>query len=635
MGTTIARLLTILALTTGVAGVPARARGEEQAVHYVVLAILPDGSVRPVFSTPVVVDRDPAPQRPATPARAGRDRTAMALQLRDAAGALVFEETQLLPTWLRSETPGAPLGDGTHTIDAHWIPVPTRAFVARLPIVPDGHLSLRSELLSRAAELRVEVPAASVAGATPPDVTRLVENGPPGNRLDLLITGDGYSAAERAKFQSDAAVIAAGFFDVTPLREYRNYANVATLFVPSPQSGADQPGYDAGCTEYQRAQTCCADSTAFGALTATADTAFDATFCSFNVQRALTVDDAKVFMAAAAVPDWDMIIVLVNSSTYGGTGGPLSTVSISGFETTVAQHEYGHSFGLLADEYSDPFPGYPACSDVDTTIAACEPNVTDRTNRAAIKWRRWIAAAQPIPSVEPPAVATAAGLWEGARYLGTGLYRQGFACMMQLNGAPFCDVASEALTLRFYQGGWGTPATGIDNIEPGSESPPAGAVTLPESGGSFAATLLGPGEGPALETQWYVDGVLAASAPAVNGARVSFTLASAPGPHTLELHVTDLSPILHESVRRDFTSRRAWSVTIGPGGTPVCGDADASGSVTVTDGVQTLRAAAALPSVCSLSRCDVDGSGSVSVTDGVNVLRAAAGLPVSAICPAD
>ena len=57
----------------------------------------------------------------------------------------------------------------------------------------------------------------------------------------------------------------------------------------------------------------------------------------------------------------------------------------------------------------------------------------------------------------------------------------------------------------------------------------------------------------------------------------------------------------------------------------VCGDADDSGTITVTDGVNVLRAAAGL-GTCELTRCDVDGNGAVTVTDGVNVLRAAAGL---------
>jgi len=65
----------------------------------------------------------------------------------------------------------------------------------------------------------------------------------------------------------------------------------------------------------------------------------------------------------------------------------------------------------------------------------------------------------------------------------------------------------------------------------------------------------------------------------------------------------------------------------------LCGDADLSGAVTVTDGVQVLRAAADLSSSCTPARCDVDGSGAISVTDGVNVLRAAAGLSFTAACP--
>lgn len=64
----------------------------------------------------------------------------------------------------------------------------------------------------------------------------------------------------------------------------------------------------------------------------------------------------------------------------------------------------------------------------------------------------------------------------------------------------------------------------------------------------------------------------------------------------------------------------------------ICGDADGSGAVTVTDGVLTLRAAAGLDSSCTDAVCDVDGSGAVTVTDGVNVLRTAAALPAADEC---
>ena len=65
----------------------------------------------------------------------------------------------------------------------------------------------------------------------------------------------------------------------------------------------------------------------------------------------------------------------------------------------------------------------------------------------------------------------------------------------------------------------------------------------------------------------------------------------------------------------------------------ICGDANGNGTVTVTDGVQTLRAAAGLSSTCTAARCDVDGSGAISVTDGVIVLRKAAGLSAPNACP--
>ncbi len=78
----------------------------------------------------------------------------------------------------------------------------------------------------------------------------------------------------------------------------------------------------------------------------------------------------------------------------------------------------------------------------------------------------------------------------------------------------------------------------------------------------------------------------------------------------------------------------AWMLGPTSATAQVCGDADGSGTVTVTDGVQTLRAAASLSSSCVAGRCDVDGSGAITVTDGVNVLRKAAGLGISEQCPA-
>jgi 6-phosphogluconolactonase (cycloisomerase 2 family) len=61
-----------------------------------------------------------------------------------------------------------------------------------------------------------------------------------------------------------------------------------------------------------------------------------------------------------------------------------------------------------------------------------------------------------------------------------------------------------------------------------------------------------------------------------------------------------------------------------------CGDVNGDGAVTVSDGVNVLRAAAGLDATCGTSSCDLDGDGTVTVRDGVNALRAAVGL--SSVC---
>jgi hypothetical protein len=80
----------------------------------------------------------------------------------------------------------------------------------------------------------------------------------------------------------------------------------------------------------------------------------------------------------------------------------------------------------------------------------------------------------------------------------------------------------------------------------------------------------------------------------------------------------------------DLTGAETIYPVTGP--TTKCGDADRSGEVGVADGVQVLRAAAGLSSVCAPDVCDVDHDGTVAVSDAVNVLRAAAGLSSISAC---
>jgi len=559
-------LVRALVVTSILAAASAPAESASIPAYYLVVEVGADGSAAIASSTVVTLD---APLRSLSAAEISARATAsrrmtdvVAVTLRDGAGRSVYRSAVAVPKWLRGEFHAqGPWQDGESNIDGHVLPAGPRTFVVRVPYRADGTLTLESGPLTVATSLPLASLARAAAAPPPPPsaVSPLgAASGDPGNRVDLLILGEGYTLAERSKFQSDASALADSFFDVTPYDEYRNYVNVSTLFIASAQSGADQPPYRANCNQYDRVQSCCGDADASGAGSASVDTAFDGTYCSFNIQRLVTVDAGKVLEAAAAAPDWDQILVLVNDLEYGGSGGLLSVISTNPFAVEVAQHEIGHSFTGLADEYSTPYPGFPTCSDVSGP--PCERNITDRTAREHVKWERWIAPSTPIPSLGPLQSSTDAGLWEGARYLDSGIYRQGFDCLMRSLGTPFCDVAAEAFVLRLYEGGWGTPSAGIDNVEPGSESPAPGVVDVPPSGQTFSAVLLGPQAGPAMTAEWRLDGALVATQQIVNGGTASYTLVDPAAGHALELRAIDNSPILHDDVRATATSTRFWNI---------------------------------------------------------------------------
>src|ERR1700742_3738709 len=97
--------------------------------------------------------------------------------------------------------------------------------------------------LTRARVLRVAlclfavlVCARAVAAAP---VQTIVNNGDPANRVDVVIVGDGYTAAEMSKYQSDIQQFVGHMFEQEPLKEYQRYFNVHRLDVVSAQSGAD------------------------------------------------------------------------------------------------------------------------------------------------------------------------------------------------------------------------------------------------------------------------------------------------------------------------------------------------------------------------------------------------------------
>src|SRR4029078_282277 len=70
---------------------------------------------------------------------------------------------------------------------------------------------------------------------------KLHESGDPATKLDLLILGDGYTAAERGKFERDARRLVDQFFATSPFKERRQDINVWGLCPPAAQSGISRP----------------------------------------------------------------------------------------------------------------------------------------------------------------------------------------------------------------------------------------------------------------------------------------------------------------------------------------------------------------------------------------------------------
>ncbi len=282
------------------------------------------------------------------------------------------------------------------------------------------------------------------------------------NRINLLFMGDGYTAAQQAQFNQKVDATISYMQTFEPYLNYANFVAYDRLFTASNQSGGDKPGP-------------CFNPTSF------VDTAFDATYCTANIRRLLTVNSSKVFTAAAASPNWDEITVIVNDEEYGGAGGSYSTISTNVDATDVFIHEYGHSFTNLADEYDSAFPGFPACSDINGP--PCETNVTDVTVRNNIKWNYFIDGATPVPTPETAQYNSVIGLFEGARYLTTGMYRPHNACNMQFLGADFCAVCQEAYVFRVYEVAYASGNTRLSLIEPETASPsdltPTGMVSVP------------------------------------------------------------------------------------------------------------------------------------------------------------
>ena len=477
------------------------------------------------------------------------ERTISATVRDKRSGAVVFATRAITSPWLRGEF------HGHGKIDGKVLANDAKVYAVRVPVRAGAVLRLQPDEAAAPAALDVDLDAyagsaasKSFAPAGQRDGT-MSATGDAANRLDLLVIAEGYVEGQQTQFVADVQALMDAFFSISPYADFRHLTNVRWLFVPSNQQGADKPD----CPETP------------GAPVSLVDTAFDATFCTAGLRRLVTVNVEKVLAAAAAVPDWDKILVLVNDTEYGGSGGSLSVGTRNAMSAGIMQHEFGHSFTLLADEYDTPYPGFPACSDVASGMPPCEANVTDQADRNLLKWKGWVAGNTPTPTVDPLADPMAAGLWLGARYQSSGIYRQCFNGLMRNLGMPFCDVDGEAFVKRLYAGGWGSPAAGVSLIEP-NVTPGAASVQSPRgSTVTFQANVIGSPGAQALTATWRVDGAQVQSSATSSGALQTFSyVVPDNGTHTIELQVTDNTTFLLQAPTRS----RQWTVTGTASGVP-------------------------------------------------------------------
>ena len=321
----------------------------------------------------------------------------------------------------------------------------------------------------------------SPAQAQEEGVDTLFWNGPAGERINVVVLPDGYVASEREVFVEDARRIVRALMETTPFLEYDTFFNGVAVFVPSEETGANHPGTATDVSE-----------PVFPV--AVVNNRFGSRFDVGNIHRLLVPSKGGAILTALAehFPQYDQVIILVNTPYYGGSGGAFATTSLHPSAPQIAIHEIGHSFAQLADEY---YAG--------DQYARETHNMTANTDPATVRWKNWYG-------------DEGIGIYQhccGGR--SAEFYRPHENCMMRSLGRPFCAVCRERIVARIYE--LVNPLTLTP--EPGREFLLYENDTL-----DFSAAYLANGQGDNL-MRWWLDAVHLGDSPvdrATSSARAAF-----------------------------------------------------------------------------------------------------------------
>ena len=255
------------------------------------------------------------------------------------------------------------------------------------------------------------------------DVRKIIKNGKPEEKVDIVFLAEGYTKRELGKFIKDAERLTRFLFGEEPFKTEAGKFNVSAVLTPSEESGTDIPGEKV----YK-------------------NTAFNSTFYTFDIARYLTTSDMKnIYNAAALVPS-DQIYIIVNTEKYGGGGFyNLVTVCSADNELTkkVLVHEFGHGFAGLGDEYYNSSVAYEDFYNLK--IEPWEPNLTTLVDFNS-KWKKMVPSGVPIPTPRDPGNKNVVGAYEGGGYMNKGIFSPYIDCRMKSNQAPeFCPACSDAI----------------------------------------------------------------------------------------------------------------------------------------------------------------------------------------------
>lgn len=258
----------------------------------------------------------------------------------------------------------------------------------------------------------------------------LLHNDSPEKCIDVAILAEGYTLQEMQTFYEDADIACKSIFDHEPFKSMKKRFNVVAVASPSTDSGVSVPRLN----EWKH-------------------TAFGSHFSTFYSDRYLTTSRVKAIHDALAGIPYEHIIILANTEEYGGGGiynsYTLTTAHHPMFRPVVV-HEFGHSFGGLADEYfydndvmTDTYP---------LDIEPWEQNISTQVDFAA-KWKDMLSENTPVPTSAEVSENYPTGVYEGGGYSAKGIFRPAENCRMRTNEYPaFCPVCQRALRriIEFY-----------------------------------------------------------------------------------------------------------------------------------------------------------------------------------------